>query len=264
MTAGACGRRTSSIRCAGSWIRTWAREERRFCRMSKTSRPRTTTACASSSTYPTSISRCSSARTSSTSFRRTTPTSAPPTGPGPSRSSFFEAARSAIVERNSNYWESGLPHLDEVETFAISDDVARLNAVISGDIHCLQGLSPSLIDKVNSTDGIELLSTPSGYRVPAIMRTDRAPYDNPDVRLALKHLVDREEYNQIVYKGYSTIGNDHPVGQIYPEYCRRDPDSRIRPRQGKIPAQEGGRPGRDLRTAGLEHRNRRSRGRSGL
>ena len=111
--------------------------------------------------------------------------------------------------------------------------------MISGDIHCLQGLSPSLIDKVNSTDGIELLSTPSGYRVPAIMRTDRAPYDNPDVRLALKHLVDREEYNQIVYKGYSTIGNDHPVGQIYPEYCdeipireydptRQDPCSRRR------------------------------------
>jgi peptide/nickel transport system substrate-binding protein len=144
-------------------------------------------------------------------------------GTGPFKVKFFEAARSAIVERNSNYWESGLPHLDEVETFAISDDVARLNAVISGDIHCLQGLSPSLIDKVNSTDGIELLSTPSGYRVPAIMRTDRAPYDNPDVRLALKHLVDREEYNQIVYKGYSTIGNDHPVGQIYPEYCDEIP-----------------------------------------
>lgn len=144
-------------------------------------------------------------------------------GTGPFKVSFFEAARSALVVRNPNYWESGLPHLDEVETFAISDNVARLSALISGDIHCLEGLSPSLIDKVNATSGIQLQSTPSGYRVPAIIRTDLPPYDNADVRLAMKLLIDREKYNKIVYKGHSTIGNDHPVGQIYPEYCDEIP-----------------------------------------
>ncbi len=154
-------------------------------------------------------------------------------GTGPFKVSFFEAARSALVVRNPNYWESGLPHLDEVETFSISDDVARLSALISGDIHCLQGLTPSLIDKVKETPGIQLQSTPSGYRVPAIMRTDLAPYDNPDVRLALKLLIDREEYNRIVYKGHSTIGNDHPVGPIYPEYCDEIPIREYDPDKAK-------------------------------
>lgn len=154
-------------------------------------------------------------------------------GTGPFMVKSFEPARSALVVRNPNYWVNGLPHLDEVETFAISDDVARLNALISGDIHCLEGLSPSLIDKVNATAGIQLLPTPSGYRVPAIMRTDLPPFDNPDVRLALKLLVDREEFNQIVYKGQSTIGNDHPVGQIYPEYCDEIPIREYDPEQAR-------------------------------
>ncbi len=154
-------------------------------------------------------------------------------GTGPFKVKFFEAGRSALVERNPNYWKSGLPYLDEVETFAISDDVARLNALISGDIHCLQGLSPTLVDKVKATSDLKLLSTPSGYRVPAIMRTDTPPYDDPNVRLALKLLIDREKYNQIVYRGLSTIGNDHPVGQIFPEYCDEIPIREYDPDQAK-------------------------------
>ena len=44
--------------------------------------------------------------------------------------------------RNENYWVEGRPYLDELETFAITDPVARVNAVISGDIHIACAVDP--------------------------------------------------------------------------------------------------------------------------
>ena len=153
-------------------------------------------------------------------------------GPGPSRSS-LSRRRGA---RSSNGIRTTGKAVCPTSTKSRPRHLRRRGPPERRDLggHSLPaGLSPSLIDKVNSTDGVELLSTPSGYRVPAIMRTDVAPYDNPDVRLALKHLVDREEYNKLVYKGYSTIGNDHPVGQIYPEYCDEIPIREYDPDKAK-------------------------------
>ena len=43
------------------------------------------------------------------------------------------------------------------------------------------------------------------------MGTDRAPYDNNEVRLALKFAFDRELVLRTVLKGYGNLGNDHPI-----------------------------------------------------
>ena len=40
------------------------------------------------------------------------------------------------------------------------------------------------------------------------MRTDTPPFDNNDVRLALKYAVDREALLQTVLKGFGQLGND--------------------------------------------------------
>ena len=57
------------------------------------------------------------------------------------------------------------------------------------------------------------------------MRTTRAPYDNNDVRLALKYAIDREAVLQTVLRGYGYVGNDHPIGRNQP-YFGRDLEQR--------------------------------------
>ena len=59
------------------------------------------------------------------------------------------------------------------------------------------------------------------------------PFDNPDVRLALKLLIDRKKYNQIVYGGNAQLGNDHPVSPIYPDYCADIPQRQHDPEKAK-------------------------------
>ena len=44
------------------------------------------------------------------------------------------------------------------------------------------------------------------------MRTDVAPFDNVDVRTALKLIIKRDEWLQKIIFGYGELGNDNPIG----------------------------------------------------
>ena len=44
-----------------------------------------------------------------------------------------------------------------------------------------------------------------------LMHCDTAPFDNNDLRLALKYAVDRQAILERILGGYGTLGNDYPV-----------------------------------------------------
>ena len=46
------------------------------------------------------------------------------------------------------------------------------------------------------------------------MLCDTPPYDNVDLRLALKYSVDRKALLETVLRGYGVLGNDHPIAPI--------------------------------------------------
>lgn len=161
-------------------------------------------------------------------------------GTGPFKLKKFKPGHGCLVEKNPNYWKSGLPYIDEVETFSIPDNVARVNALLAGDIHLMDTLDPMLIDKINTSQKTKVLSTPSGYRVPFIMNCTMPPYNEPDVRMALKLLVDRKEYNKLVYKGHSLIGNDHPISPVYPDFCKEIPQRQHDPEKAKFLLKKAG------------------------
>ena len=58
--------------------------------------------------------------------------------------------------------------------------------------------------------GYAVLETKSGLHTNLIMRQDVMPTGNPDFVLAMKHLFDRELIRRALFRGYGTIGNDHP------------------------------------------------------
>ncbi|MGO4843170.1 ABC transporter substrate-binding protein, partial [Rhizobiaceae sp. 2RAB30] len=43
-----------------------------------------------------------------------------------------------------------------------------------------------------------------------------APFDNNDVRMALKLAMDREEMLDKILRGYGSVGNDFPINASYP------------------------------------------------
>lgn len=139
-------------------------------------------------------------------------------GTGPFRIEEFSPGVRTVVKRNENYFKSGQPYVDEIEYFGIADPVARLNALMSGDIHMMSDLRPNAIEEAQKTSGIEVFSTPCPRFVQLAMMCDRAPTENLDLRLAIKSLLDRDRVVGQILKGYAVVANDHFVMSESPDY----------------------------------------------
>lgn len=139
-------------------------------------------------------------------------------GTGPFKVKDFRPGVRTVVSRNENYFKTGRPYVDEIEYFAIVDPVARLNALMSGDIHMMSDLRPNAIEEAEKAPGIVVFTTPCPRFVEFVMMCDRAPTSNLDLRLAIKNLLDRERVVSQILKGYGVVANDHfvmPQSELY-------------------------------------------------
>lgn len=132
-------------------------------------------------------------------------------GTGPFRAQEFRPGVRSVAVRNKSYWKPGRPYLDEIEFVGISDDGARVNGLLSGDLDLVAAINPRAVKRVRQTPGYTVLETPSGQYTNLIMRGDLGPGRNPDFVLAMKYLLDRELLRKVVAQGHATIANDQPI-----------------------------------------------------
>ena len=117
-----------------------------------------------------------------------------------------------LTRRNPNYWKEGKGHFDEVETLQIADPNARLNALRTNSVDCINNVDPKIVERLKRLPGIHVRSVTGNKQLTMPMRTDTAPFDNNDVRLAIKNVFNRQEWFDKIIFGYGEIGNDNPIG----------------------------------------------------
>lgn len=83
-----------------------------------------------------------------------------------------------------------------------------MNAVRSGEIDYADNLTPSAARTLTAGSGVTLVSTPGSGIYFFAMKTDRPPFDNPDVRRAVMRMVDRAELVKVALEGQAEISND--------------------------------------------------------
>ena len=117
----------------------------------------------------------------------------------------------AKLKRNPNYHKSGMPYFDEVEFLSISDVVARNNALISGEVHWIgrPDLKTLSLLKRNAKIAITELAGYGHYVFP--MNVTTPPFNNLDVRTALKWAINREDIAKKVFLGHAIPANDNPI-----------------------------------------------------
>jgi len=123
----------------------------------------------------------------------------------------FEPGVRSVVTKNKNYWKSGQPYLDSFEFFAISDDNARVNALLSGDINLAASINPRAMKLVESQTGFDLSKTTSGNYTDLNIRLDMEPGKKADFVAGMKYLVNREQIVKSALRGLGEVGNDQPV-----------------------------------------------------
>jgi peptide/nickel transport system substrate-binding protein len=147
---------------------------------------------------------------------------------GPYRLEEFRPGQTMRAKRNPNYFRD--TWFDEVEIISLIDPTARTNALISGDIDYIDRCEAKSLKYLERQSGIEIDKT-TGYEHNVFsMNVTVPPYDNKDVRNAIKFAVDREEILKKIYGGIGKVGNDNPVAAnvkfaINPEPIHKyDPD----------------------------------------
>ena len=113
--------------------------------------------------------------------------------------------------RHENYFKPNAAFVDSVELLAINDPSALSAAFQSGQVNLTSGLDARTAGLLETMPNLRIFKMEGGGYISFNMRCDTAPFDNPDMRLALKLAVDREDMLQRVGAGVGSVGNDTPV-----------------------------------------------------
>lgn len=113
--------------------------------------------------------------------------------------------------RNPDFWDAANVYFDEVELLVIADPAARTNVLLTGDVHYIDRVDLRTIDLLKAKPELEIDNVTGSSHLIVTMMTNQAPFDNNDVRMAIKYAINREELMEKVLYNYGTLGNDNPM-----------------------------------------------------
>jgi len=123
----------------------------------------------------------------------------------------FEPGVRTKLKRNPNYHKEGKPYFDEVEFLNITDLAARTNALTTGEVHYIGRPDLKTLHLLQRDPNIEVEEVTGYAHYVFVMNVTQPPFDNVDVRRALKWAINREEIAQKIFLGHATPGNDNPI-----------------------------------------------------
>jgi peptide/nickel transport system substrate-binding protein len=133
---------------------------------------------------------------------------------GPYVIASFEPGVRLTGKRNANYHKSDAAWFDDVELLSIVDVAARTNALSSDEVHYIDRCDLKTLDLLKQNPDVKITDLTGFGHYVAPMNVTVAPFDNLDVRLALKWAINREDILKKVLLGYGTLGNDNPIAPI--------------------------------------------------
>jgi peptide/nickel transport system substrate-binding protein len=115
-------------------------------------------------------------------------------GSGPFKLKQYVHGASFEMERNPNYWKKGLPYLDGIKYYIITDDGARGKAIRAGRVDVeLRFLPPSEVDAIKAQmgDKVVVADIQNIGNFGVTFNVDKKPFDDERVRKALSLALDR-------------------------------------------------------------------------
>jgi peptide/nickel transport system substrate-binding protein len=124
-------------------------------------------------------------------------------------------------KKNPNYWRAGLPKAPCLQLYLVQEANSMLAALQTGQIDFSQQVDYSVLPALKDDKRVKLMPTGASTSMTMPMWTDKPPFDNNDVRTALKKVVDRQEMVKTVLLGYGVVGDDNPVPPTSPDAWRK-------------------------------------------
>jgi peptide/nickel transport system substrate-binding protein len=131
-------------------------------------------------------------------------------GTGPYMITRFDPGVILEAKRNPNYFAAAEPFFDAIELRVVADATARTNALVSGEVDYIDRCDLRTIGMLAQNSDFEIDNVTGFSHLVATINTTIPPFNDNNVRLALKYAIDREELLKKILYGYGTVGNDNP------------------------------------------------------
>lgn len=116
----------------------------------------------------------------------------------------------------ANDWDSDRGYADSSEILVINDATARTAALQSGQVHMINRVDPKIAKLLDRAPNLAVRNVSGRGHYVFIMHIDTAPFDNNDLRMALKYAINRQQMVDKILRGYGGLGNDFPINAAYP------------------------------------------------
>ena len=152
----------------------------------------------------------------------------------------FEPGVKTTLKKYPNYYRTDRGHFDSAEVLSIIDVAARTNALTSGEVHYIDRLDLKTLHLLKRNQSIKILEVVGYGHYIFAMNVTVPPFDNVDVRTALKYSLDREDIVKKVFLGHGKVGERQPDCAERQVRGRSRTEARLRPGEGQELSQEGG------------------------
>lgn len=152
----------------------------------------------------------------------------------------FEPGVSLLAKRNPNYWKAGRAHFDEIYITVITDPQARISALQSGQVDVINRVELKVARMLGRVPKFQIIEAKYGRVYYFPMLTDVPPFDNNNVRLALKYAIDRNDMVKRILHGYGSPGNDNPFTPMMPFHDSKIPTREYDPDKAKFYIKKAG------------------------
>lgn len=138
-----------------------------------------------------------------------------PVGTGPYTFVSWDKGQSIKLKRNDSYW--GTKAKDENVVFKFTKEPSvRASDLIAGGSDIIDGVDPNDIAKIKSSNMKVYQSNGMNINYMAF-NCSRAPFNDPKLREAISHGINRDELVKYLYQGYAGVANS-PLPSFIPGY----------------------------------------------
>ncbi|MER9470707.1 ABC transporter substrate-binding protein [Mesorhizobium sp. M0482] len=146
----------------------------------------------------------------------------------------------ATAKRFTNYWKANAAWFDSVEILVVHDVTARTNALTTGQIHAMERCDLKTVHLLERNKGLEIVSIGGTQHYTMPMLCDVSPFDNLDLRLAIKYAIDRRQLLDTLLRGHGQLGNDHPIASSNRFFAKNLPQREYDPEKAKFHLKKAG------------------------
>ncbi len=130
-----------------------------------------------------------------------------PVGCGPFRFRSFEPNSSALFTAFADHWE-GPPATAELEFVSLDEESARVNALLSGQIHYAPDVTANSATLLKRDERTEVLASPAASMQAVALKVDRPPFSDHRLVRAIQLGVDRRQLVDTALSGQGEVGED--------------------------------------------------------